>query len=378
MPKMKVGTSGNVYRRKDREGITIVWKDTHGRRKSRSLKTATVTEARQILANEKAKVERAKILGTPLPSEETFEYWADEFLRFQETRITPQVMRGKLSRAEYVRQQGIIESKLKPFFGSMKLAAIRRGDVIRFIHQREAKAASGTVLKEMGVLRRMLNVAIDLEKISTNPAQRVPLPKAPEGRTRYLTPEEWTRVFTACRIAPYNDDAAQWLQQAAGLAVSLGARRGELWLTNLPDVDLHRRQVALRRTKNGKPRIAYINDLAMQVFEVMGLVERKRRGDRGVLFPGIKPHLASMRFILACRKVGIEDFSFHDLRHTFASHLRMQGADTHDLQKLLGHSDPRMTSRYMHLSGEHLRSASSRMDGVLTLPPSAHEAKRED
>jgi integrase len=369
MPKRKVGTSGNVYRRKDREGITIVWRDTHGRRRSRMLKTATVTEARQILASEKAKVEKAKILGTPLPSEESFSAWADEFLAFQKARITPQVMRGKLSKAEYVRQQGVVEKQLKPFFGSMKLASIRRSDVIRFIHQREAKMASGTVLKEMGVLRRLLNVAVDLEKISVNPAQRVPLPKAPEGRTRYLTPEEWTRVFTACRIAPLDDDSAQWLQQAAGLAISLGARRGELWLTTVPDVDLHRRQVALRKTKNGKPRTAYINDLAMQVFQSMGMAERKRRGDRGVLFPGVTPGLCSMRFILACRRVGIEDFSFHDLRHTFASHLRMQGADTHDLQKLLGHSDPRMTSRYMHLSGEHLRAASSRMDGVLTLPP---------
>jgi site-specific recombinase XerD len=371
MPKRKVGASGNVYRRKDREGITIVWRDIHGRRRSRMLKTATVTEARQILAAEKAKVDKAKILGEPLPSEVTFEGWADEFLKFQGARITPHVMRGKLSRAEFKRQQGIIESKLKPFFGTMKLAMIRRGDVVRFIHKREAEVTSGTVIKEVNVLKRLLNVAVDREMISANPAQRAPMPKAPEGRTRFLTPEEWQRVFAACRIPPdiYGKEQEQWLQQAAGLAISLGARRGEMLSITVPDVDLERRQVALKKTKNGKPRTLYINDLALQVFESMGLRERKRRQDRRVLFPSITPEQLSMRFLRAARQAGVEELSLHSLRHSFASTLRMAGADLHDLMVLGGWSDLRMVTRYAHLTSEHLQRAAARMDGVLTLPP---------
>jgi site-specific recombinase XerD len=46
----------------------------------------------------------------------------------------------------------------------------------------------------------------------------------------------------------------------------------------------------------------------------------------------------------------------------------MHGADLHDLQKLLGHSDPRMANRYAHLSNEHLGNAARRLDGVLSLP----------
>lgn len=56
-----------------------------------------------------------------------------------------------------------------------------------------------------------------------------------------------------------------------------------------------------------------------------------------------------MRFIRACRDAGIEDFSFHDLRHTYASHLGMKGADLDDIRCLLGHADLRMTIRYAHL-----------------------------
>jgi hypothetical protein len=59
------------------------------------------------------------------------------------------------------------------------------------------------------------------------------------------------------------------------------------------------------------------------------------------------------------------------VRKGYASQLRMHGADLHEIQKLLGHSDPRMTSRYSHLSPDHLAAAASRLDGVLTLPESA-------
>jgi hypothetical protein len=84
---------------------------------------------------------------------------------------------------------------------------------------------------------------------------------------------------------------------------------------------------------------------------------------RGLLFPDVTPAQVTVAFVRACDKAAIADFSFHDLRHTYASHQRMRGADLHDLQKLLGHSDPRMTNRYAHLSNEHLGNAARRLDG---------------
>jgi integrase len=376
LPNKKVGASGNVYRRKDRDGITIVWRDAHDRRRSRILKNKTVTEARQILAAEKHKVDQAKIYGGPLPSDETFADWADEFLKIQKNRITPQVVRGKLSQAEFIRQKGIIESKLNPAFGTMKLAAMRKADVIRYIHSRTGQVSDATVIKEVNTLKRMLTVAVDLDKIAANPAARAPLPKAPEGRTRYLTPGQWRTVFDCCRIPEdiYGKEQEQWLQQAAGLAVSLGVRRGELLGITVPDVDLARGMVVVKKTKNGKPRTLYFNDLTTQVFTSMGISERKRRGDRGVLFPDITPEQLSMRFMRACRAAGIEDFRLHDARHTFAATLRQQGVDLHLLMRMLGHSDLRMTARYSHLNDEQLREASSRMNGVLTLPPTVNES----
>lgn len=66
----------------------------------------------------------------------------------------------------------------------------------------------------------------------------------------------------------------------------------------------------------------------------------------------------------ACSDVGIEDFRFHDLRHTAASWMRMSGADIHTVALALGHKDLRMAARYQHLSPAFLGEAVCRLDSV--------------
>lgn len=66
-----------------------------------------------------------------MPTDETFGTFADVFLDYQQRRIASKVVKGKLSQVEFERQKGIIEKHLRPFFGAMRLAAIRRKDVAR-------------------------------------------------------------------------------------------------------------------------------------------------------------------------------------------------------------------------------------------------------
>ena len=79
-------------------------------------------------------------------------------------------------------------------------------------------------------------------------------------------------------------------------------------------------------------------------------------------------------FDRAVREAKLEDFRFHDLRHTAASHLMMRGASLADVRAVLGHADIKMTMRYAHLSPEHLRAAVARLDGLAAAKPadSAH------
>ena len=62
-------------------------------------------------------------------------------------------------------------------------------------------------------------------------------------------------------------------------------------------------------------------------------------------------------FERAVRLAGIADFTFHDLRHTFASRLVMAGVDLPTVKELLGHKDISMTMRYAHLSSDHKQAA---------------------
>ena len=176
-------------------------------------------QAKDALAAEKLKVEEAIKFGKPLLSEAAFSTFADEFLNYQERRIASKVAKGKLSKAEYARQKGIVETHLKPFFGKMRLATIRRKDVAAYINSRMGEVGDGTIIKEVNTLKRLFNIAVEGEKILVNPANRAPVPKAPEGRVRYLSAEELSKVLRAC---------PEWLRPIAGLAVVTGMRRGEM------------------------------------------------------------------------------------------------------------------------------------------------------
>ena len=365
----------------------LSWKDEHGNRKQQRehIKDDEKAddEARSRLESERTRVKEILTKGRPeTPAANTFERFAKEYLKYQKNRIAPYSSKGHITQAEFDRQEGIINKHLVPFFGPDRISAIQREQVLKYVNMRMGEpvrgggtTSDGTLLKERNVLRAVFYLAEEQGKIFSNPAagrgMSKHLPEQPEGRVRWLEKDEWKRVFDACYIEPTKGDPEpkQWLQQAAALALALGARRGELMHTTVPDVDLERGGVNLRRTKSGKARWVPINQLARMVFDAMSLAERKKRGDRKVLWPEVEsPAHLSMKFIRACRKAKVEDFSFHDLRHCNASWLRMSGADLHDIQTLLGHSDPRMTSRYAHLSPEHLAAASARLDGVFTLP----------
>jgi integrase len=283
------------------------------------------------------------MLGYQPPGEDTFGEVAERYLKYQKARLSP---------AGYAREEVILRIHLAQF-NSLKLAAIRKVDIQRYVTDRAALASPYSVRKELTVLTHLFSLAVEWEFIPVSPAQRVKRPKLPPGRVRYLQPTELRALLEAC---------PEGLRQIVALAVSTGMRRGEIMGLRYLDVDMANRRILLPQTKNGDSRVVYLNDMAMTVFGSVGWNAETKPGDR--IFADWTPGRVSVAFIRLCRSLKVEDFRFHDLRHTAASWMRMAGADIHTVATLLGHKDLATAKRYQHLSPAFLAEAVGKLDAV--------------
>ncbi|MCW5969432.1 MAG: site-specific integrase [Blastocatellales bacterium] len=330
-----------IFIRKDRPGFYISWVDAAGRRRKRKVNAANITQARMIRNAELTKVEQTKALGFTPAGEESFEEVADRFLQYQRARLTD---------SAFDREEGIVENRLKPFFRGLKLAAVRRAEIQRYITKRSGAVGANSVIKEINVIKHMMRLAVEWELIPYSPAQGIKTPKAPPGRVRYLQP---TEVRILLEFSP------EWLRPIIAIAALTGMRRSEIVGLRWMDVDLNGGRILLPQTKNGDGRIVYLNASAQNVVRSLpsGLPLSR-------VFGEITPGQVTAAFIRLCHDVEIVNFRFHDLRHTAASWMRMAGADIHTVAQILGHKDLRMAARYQHLSPAFLADAVGKLDGV--------------
>ena len=134
-------------------------------------------------------------------------------------------------------------------------------------------------------------------------------------------------------------------------------RRGEILSLRWDQVNLAQRTLMLTHTKNGEIRGVPLNSPVVAILRDL-LRERVRRGS-GSPYVFVNPLTGDQwqdlgrTFENAVRRAGIQDFTFHDLRHTAASWLVMSGVDILTVASILGHKDIRMTQRYSHLSPQH-------------------------
>ncbi len=127
-------------------------------------------------------------------------------------------------------------------------------------------------------------------------------------------------------------------------------------------MDLKRGLLIFRDTKNGETRSAPLTGHALDIFTQHAKV---RRLDTTMVFPdstGGKPLSIRDAFEGAVERAGIPDFHFHDLRHTFASYLAMNGASLMEIDEALGHKTLAMVKRYAHLTEGHTRGVVERMN----------------
>jgi integrase len=128
------------------------------------------------------------------------------------------------------------------------------------------------------------------------------------------------------------------------------------------DIDLNHGIITLHDTKNGERRTLHLTGIAL---DLMRQHAKIRRIDSQWVFPaasGTKPASIREAWEYALRRANITDFRFHDLRHTAASYLAMNGASLMELADILGHKTLSMVKRYAHLSESHTRGVVERMN----------------
>jgi integrase len=142
-------------------------------------------------------------------------------------------------------------------------------------------------------------------------------------------------------------------------------RQGEILNLKWKDIDLSRSRLVLHETKNNERRGVPIVGLAHQVLTDLSKV---RRIDSPLVFPGNdpkRPIKIRNAFEFAVETAKIDDFRFHDLRHTAASYLAMNGATLAEIAEVLGHKTLQMVKRYAHLSDAHTTSVVEKMNAKI-------------
>ena len=197
----------------------------------------------------------------------------------------------------------------------------------------------------------------DYHWLDRSPMEKISRCQESSGRTRFLDDTEREKLLVECRSSrnPH-------LHLVVMLALSTGARLNEILSLTWPQIDFDKKTMMILETKNKVARtLPIFSPIADQ------LRERKKSKVRHThfVFPNrTGDGTANIRnaFDAAVKRADIKDFRFHDLRHTAASYLALNGESLLTIKQILGHKTLAMVNRYAHLTEQHTFEAIERMN----------------
>lgn len=248
--------------------------------------------------------------------------------------------------------RSIIGRYLIPEFGFKKLPALALHDLVKLQAKllREVQLKPKTVNNIVGLARKIVEDAVAWGRIAHNPFARINPLRIEEQPYQFWTYEEARRF---CNVAKFK---AHELYEVVAFTLNTGLRLGEVQGLYRDCIDYDRGLISVRRNYNAKTgrlfeftkskRIRHVpaNKLVLEI-----LNSRKLMGADQTVF-SLSFHNMKRRLTRLCRKAEVRPIRFHDLRHTFASHLAMKGVPLIKIKELLGHGDFKTTLRYAHLS----------------------------
>lgn len=199
-----------------------------------------------------------------------------------------------------------------------------------------------------------------------NPVNNIKQFKEPRGRVRFLSDEEREALLEACKQSDNQN-----LHRVVVLALSTGARKMEILSLKWQDIDFERGMIILHETKNDERRVlplqGYARVLLREQYRIRPLgcdyvfPSKNVKRDKSGKFM-YQPVDIRTAWENALKRADIEDFRFHDLRHSAASYLAMNNATLAEIAEVLGHKTLQMVKRYAHLSEAHTSSVVAKMN----------------
>jgi integrase len=255
----------------------------------------------------------------------------------------------------FSRDEELYRLRIKDRFGNRRLNQISRQQIQTFHTELlQSGLAPATCDHHLKLLKRVFNLAIDWGlHTGTNPVARVPMLNADNRIERYLDEAQLRRLVTVLRT-----DANRPVCNIALFLLSTGARLNEALSATWDQIDRDNRvwRIPALNSKSKKTRAVPLNDSALEVLSQLDTKE-------GYVFVNKetgKPYTTIAKVWERLRKAAdVPKLRLHDLRHSFASMLINGGRTIYEVQRILGHSDTKVTERYAHLDQRTLQEAAN-------------------
>lgn len=232
----------------------------------------------------------------------------------------------------------------RSFIANLSVATITGPIVSRWRNERLLEVSGSTVCRDMTLLSHVFSVAMrewDIN-IPINPMTLVRKPSAGRPRDRILNELERKALIESCGHC-----RNPWVQPVVIFALETAARRGEILALKWSDVDLGKATAKLIVTKTDEPRTIPLSPACLE------LLRRLPRSIDGLVFP-VTIEALKQAYKRSVVRAGIEDFTFHDLRHDALTRLAKLGLSVLELRAISGHATANMLQRYVSIDAGDL------------------------
>ncbi len=328
------------------------------RRKGRPPLTATFekkTDAKKWANDKEAEINQNKNFGYSISKKINLLDVIERYIKEVLDHKSGNTIRGQTAQLEWWQSE---LGKLSISDISVDLILKFRAKLQQQVSKQGNQLSNSTINRYLSALSNVFTVAIkEWSCANINPLLSIRKLPEPKPRTRFLSDDERVALLKACK-----ESTSQYLYPIVILTLATGARKSEILNITWDHVHLDQDIVVIPETKNGTTHTLALSGISKKILTSL---QKSRCSKCPWVFPNKDkdgPIDIRKAFDTAIKNAQIEDFKFHDLRHTAASYLAMNGATTVELAAALNHKSLQMVHRYAHLSKPHSANVLSSMN----------------